>query len=71
MSTRCNEIGPRYNGYARVDDSSILRFVTGANLGITIGSVQFSLQRAQFTHRNEWSLLCDIVMYDVNIEMLC
>ena len=48
----------------------MLRFVAATNLAITIVSVEFCYSE-QFTRRNEWSLLCDIMMYDVNIKMLC
>ena len=48
----------------------MLKSVTAASLAITTVSLLFRCSKT-FSRHSERSLLCDILMCDINVEMLC
>ena len=48
----------------------MLRYVTAASLVLAITSMQFRYSE-MCIRCSEWSLPCDNVMHDVNVELLC
>ena len=48
----------------------MLKFVAVASLAVATGSLLFRCSET-FSHYSERSLLCDILMCDINVEMLC
>ena len=69
-STRSSEYGSHCNELARVGKPYILKFIVAASLAIAIVSLLFRCNET-FSRHSERSLLCDILMCDINIEMLC
>ena len=69
-STHCSEYGSHYNKLAQVEKPQILKFVVAASLVVTTTSLLFRCSET-FSCHNERPLLCDILMCDINVEMLC
>ena len=69
-STRCSEYGSHCNELARVGKPQILKFVAAASLAVVTASLLFHYSD-NFSRHSEKSLLCYILMGDINVQMLC
>ena len=62
-STSCSEYGSHCNELAQVGKPQMLMFVAAMSLLFCFSET--------FSHHGERSLLCDILMCDINVEILC
>ena len=69
-STRCSECGFPYNELAQVEKPWLLMFTAVVSLYVT--AVRLLFHCSEFIFRlSERSLPCDILKYDIIVEMLC
>ena len=68
-SIRCSEYSSHCNELARVGKPQMLKFVAATSFSVTIVCLLFRCSET-FPHHSERSLLCDILMCDINMEML-